>query len=152
MGSALVLVCPMKLTIEERSLTIAVVGGSIVQLLTEIGAVHQTGKGACASRLGFALSLLANNLHLLENVLFDDGFMSILKDGLLFNGIVPLLLVPDRIGIGLEVDRTACVFSAFQNSNDCAAMLSIRILWCCVETFDALAVLVGGRGKNTVCL
>lgn len=102
----------MKRTIEERSLTLAVVGGSVVQLLTAIGTVHQTGKGACASRFGFALSLLANDLHFVKDILFDDGFVSVLEDFLLFDGVVPLLLVPNGIGVCLEIDCTACVLSA----------------------------------------
>ena len=150
--SALVLVFPMNRAIEERSFTLAVVGGSVVQLLTAIGAVHQTGKGACNSRLGFALPLLTDDLHLIENILFDNGFVGVLKDGLLFNGSFPLLLVPDGIGVGLEVDRTACVLSAFQNSNNCAAMPTTRVFGCCVGILNAHAVLVGGRSENPVCL
>ena len=142
----------MKRTIEERSLSLAIVGSSVVQLLAAIGTVHQTGKGACASRLGFALALLADNLYLIENVLFTNGFVGVLEDGLLLNRIVPLLLIPDGIGVGLEVDRTACVLFAFQNMNYGACVPSTRIFGCCVGTFDALSVLVGGRGENTVCL
>ena len=32
-------------------------------------------------------------LYLIENVLFDDGFVGVLKDFLLLNGVVSLLLV-----------------------------------------------------------
>ena len=150
--TALILVFPMKRTIKERSLTLAVVGGSVVQLLTAIGEVHQTGKGARASRLGFALSLLANDLHLLKDILFDNGFVSVLKDGSFFGRILPLLLVPDGVGVGLEVDRTACVLLALQNMNYGTGIPSARVFGRCVGTLDALAVLVGGRGENTICL
>ena len=34
------------------------------------------------------------------------------------NGIFSLLLVPDRIGVGLEVHRAACVLPAFQNRHN----------------------------------
>lgn len=81
----------MKRTIEERSLSLAIVGSSVVQLLAAIGTVHQTGKGACTSRLGFALSLLADDLHFVKDILFDDGFVGVLEDCLFFNRIVPLL-------------------------------------------------------------
>ena len=142
----------MKRTIEEGSLTLAVIGGSVVQLLNAIGTVHQTGKSACASRLGFALSLLANDLYFVENILFDNGFVGVLEDCLFFNRIVPLLFVPNGIGVGLEVDRTACVLSAFLDMNYCACVPTTRIFGCCIGTLDALAVLVGGRGENSICL
>ena len=99
----------MNRTIEERSLTLAVVGGSVVQLLTAIGTVHQTEKGTCNPRLGFAQPLLADDLHLIEDVLFNNGFVGVLEDCLFLYGSFSLLFVPDRIGVGLEVDRTACV-------------------------------------------
>ena len=54
---------------------------------------------------------LTDDLHFLENVLFDDGFVGVLEDCLFLYGSFSLLLVPDGIGVGLEVDRTACVFS-----------------------------------------
>ena len=142
----------MNRTIEEGSLTLAVVGGSVVQLLTAIGAVHQTGKGACDPRLGFALSLLTDDLHFIENVLFNNGFVGVLKDRLFLQGSFPLLLVPDGIGVGLEVDRTACVLSAFQDMNHGAGVPSARVFRCGIGTLDAHAVLVGGRSKNSVCL
>ena len=136
--STLVLVFPMKRTIEERSLTLAIVGSSVVQLLAAIGTVHQTGKGACASRLGFALALLANDLHFFKDILFNDGFVGVLEDCLLFDGVVPLLLIPDGIGVGLEVDRTACVLLALQNMNYGTGIPSARVFGRCVGTLDAL--------------
>ena len=142
----------MKRTIEERSLTLAVVGSSVVQLFTAVGTVHQTGKGACASRFGFALSLLANDLYFVKDIIFDDGFMGVFENCLFFDGGVPLLLVPDGIGVGLEVDRTACVLSAFQDMNYGACVPSARVFRCGIGTLDAHAVLVGGRGKNSICL
>ena len=150
--SALVLVLPMNRTIEEGSLTLAVIGGSIVQLLAAIGTIHQTGKGARNSRLGSALSLLADDLHLVENVLFNNGFVGVLEDCLFFNRIVPLFFVPDGIGVGLEVDRTACVLSAFKDMNYGICVLCARVFRCGVGTLDAHTVLVGGRSENTVCL
>ena len=96
--------------------------------------------------------MLADNLHLIENVLLDDGFVGVLEDRLLLNGVVSLFLIPDGIGVGLEVYRTACVLSAFQNMNYGACVLTARIFGCCVGTLDAHTVLVSGRGKNSICL
>ena len=95
---------------------------------------------------------MADDLHLIESVLFNDGFMGVLKDRLLFNGSFPLLLVPDGIGVGLEIDRTTRVLSAFQDMNHGAGVPSTRIFRCGVGTLDANAVLVGGRGENSICL
>ena len=44
--------------------------------------------------------------------------MGIWENRLLFNGIIPLLLIPDRIGVSLEVHRAACVLPAFQNCHN----------------------------------
>ena len=53
--------------------------------------------------------------HPLELIFHDNGFMGVLKNGLFRYGIFSLLLVPDGMGVGLEVDRTARVLSPFQN-------------------------------------
>ena len=63
------------------------------------------------------MPLLAHLLCLLKHGFIDDGLMCIGEDGLFFKGIVLLLLVPDGVGIGLEIHRTACVLLPFQNAN-----------------------------------
>ncbi len=105
----------MQRTIEERSFTLAVVGGSVVELFAAISTVHQTGESACVARLRFSLSLLTDYLHLVEDVRLDDCLMGILEHSLLRNGRVPLLFVQNRIGVGFEVDSASCVLSAFQD-------------------------------------
>ena len=49
--------------------------------------------------------------------------MGIGENRLLFNGIIPLLLIPDRIGVSLEVHRAACVLPAFQNRHNGTAVV-----------------------------
>ena len=61
-------------------------------------------------------------LYLLKHGFLDDGLMCIGEDGLLLKGIVPLLLVPDGVGIGLEVHRTARVLPPFQNRHNGTAV------------------------------
>ena len=48
--------------------------------------------------------------------------MSIIENRVFFYRIVTLFLVPNGIGKGLEVDNTACIFSAFQNLSHCGMM------------------------------
>ena len=64
------------------------------------------------------MSLLTNLLHLVKDFLLDDRRMGIVENRLFVEGRFPLLLVPDGIGVGLEVDRTACVLPPFQNVNN----------------------------------
>ena len=96
--------------------------------------------------------MLTDDLHLIENVLFDDDFMGVLEDRLFFYGSFPLLLVPDGIGVSLEVDRTACLLSAFQDMNHGAAVPSARVFGCGIGALAPLSVLVGGRSENTISL
>ena len=71
------------------------------------GTVHLPGKDAAAACAGLAVPLLAYLLYPLKHGFLDDGLMCVGEDGLFLKGIVPLFLVPDRVGIGLEVHRTA---------------------------------------------
>lgn len=89
--------------------------------------------------------LLADLLHLFKHIIVENALVGIGENRLLFNGIIPLLLIPDRIGVSLEVHRTACVLPAFQNLHNGTAVLIIRIFWFFVRTFDALQCLITGR-------
>lgn len=71
--------------------------------------------------------------------------MGIGENRLLFNGIIPLLLIPDRIGVSLEVHRAACVLPAFQNPDNCAVTPAIRVLRFLIGAFDPLQGFVGSR-------
>ena len=58
------------------------------------------------------MTLLADLLHLFKHIIVDNALVGIGENRLLFNRIIPLLLIPDRIGVGLEVDGAACVLPA----------------------------------------
>ena len=54
------------------------------------------------------MTLLADLLHLFKHIIVDNALVGIGENRLLFNGIIPLLLIPDRIGVSLD-----CVFMVF---------------------------------------
>ena len=64
------------------------------------------------------MTLLADLLHLFKHIIVDNALVGIGENRLLFNEIIPLLLIPDRIGVSLEVHRAACVLPAFQNRHN----------------------------------
>lgn len=82
-----------------------VVGGGIVELLLAVGTEHQTRKRTVLACCRSPVSLLANLLHLIKDFLLNDGRMGVVENLLIFFGIFPLLLIPNGIGVGLEVDR-----------------------------------------------
>ena len=54
-----------------------------------------------------AVALLADLLHLVKGVDVDDGRVRVVEDRLVLYRILAGRLVPDGIGVGLEVDRAA---------------------------------------------
>ena len=138
MSTALVLVLLMERTVKERALRSVIVRRPLIQLLTAVGTVHQPGKDAASACTGIAMPLLAHLLYLLKHGFLDDGLMCIGEDGLLLKGIVPLLLVPDGVGIGLEVHRTARVLPPFQNRHNGTAVPVAGVLRFLVWGLDAL--------------
>ena len=71
--------------------------------------------------------------------------MCVGEDCSFLNGIFSLLLVPNGVGVGLEVDGAACVFPAFQNPDNCAVTPAIRVLRFLIGAFDPLQGFVGSR-------
>ena len=138
MSTALVLVLLMERTVKERALRSVIVRRPLIQLLTAVGTVHQPGKDAASACTGIAMPLLAHLLYLRKHGFLDDGLMCIGEDGLLLKGIVPLLLVPDGVGIGLEVHRTARVLPPFQNRHNGTAVPVAGVLRFLVWGLDAL--------------
>ena len=84
------------------------------------------------------MSLLSDFLHLVKDFLFDNRRMSIVENLLIFFGILPLLLIPNGIGIGFEVDSSTNILFAFKNIDDGAFVPAIRILRLGVRSFHAL--------------
>ena len=62
-----------------------------------------------------AVALLPDLLYLVEGVCVDDGRVRVVEDRLVLYRILAGCLVPDGIGIGLEVDSTAGIFAPLQN-------------------------------------
>lgn len=124
-----------------------VVGGAVAHFCSTISAVDHTGKQTAFARLCPAVTLLANFLHLVKDLLLNDRRVGIVENCLLFNGRFPLFLIPNRIGIGLEIDGASCVFPPFQNVNDRVGVPMVRISGFRAGCLDALALLVGGWVK-----
>ena len=124
--------------VEEILSEIAVVGGTVLHLEAAVGAVDQTGKNTASTGAGHAVSLLTDHLNLLKHIIFDDTLMSAGENRLLLYRIFPLLLVPDGVGVGLEVDSTARALPAFQNFDNRAVTpamgifrVRVRLRPCC---------------------
>ena len=127
-----------------------VVGGAVAHFCSTISAVDHTGKQTALARLCPAMPLLANLLHLVKDFLLNDRRVGIVENRLFFNRRFPLLLVPDGIGVGLEVDRTACVFPPFQNVNN---RVGVPMVPCCCSSplpSPAFCQRHIGQSRNTI--
>ena len=62
-----------------------------------------------------AVALLPDLLYLVEGVCVDDGRVRVVEDRLVLHRILPGRLVPDGIGIRLEVDCAAGILAPLQN-------------------------------------
>ena len=96
------------------------------------------------------MSLLANLLHLIKDFLLNDGRMGVVENLLIFFGIFPLLLIPNGIGVGLEVDRCADIFFSFKNIDYGAFVPAVRILRLGVRCFHALLIFICSRREYLV--
>lgn len=138
MPAALVLVGSVRGADEKVLPLFKVVGGGVVELLSAISAEHQARKRTALARCRSPVSLLSDFLHLVKDFLFDNRRMSIVENLLIFFGILPLLLIPNGIGIGFEVDSSTNILFAFKNIDDGAFVPAIRILRLGVRSFHAL--------------
>ncbi len=66
-------------------------------------------------RLCSAMPLLPDFLHLVKCFNVDDSRVCVVENCLILNRIFAGRFVPDGIGVGFEVDRTAGVLTSFQN-------------------------------------
>ncbi len=149
-GAALLLVLPVEGAVEKRILRLVVVGGTVVHLCTTVGTEHQTREHAGSSGAGHAVALLADLLDLFKHIILDDALMGVREHGLIFQRILPLLFVPDRIGEGLEVHRAASVLPAFQNVDHRAVRPFTGIFRQRVGRSKALLLLVSGRRQHLI--
>ena len=81
-----------------------------------------------------------------------DRRVGIVENCLLFNGRFPLFLIPNRIGIGLEIDGASCVFPPFQNVNDRVGVPMVRISGFRAWGLDADLPLICGGIQNLFLL
>lgn len=104
-----------------------VVGGAVAHFCPAISTVNHAGEQAAFSCFCPSVALLADFLHLVKDFLLNDSRMGVVEYRLLLNGRFPLLLVPDGVGVGLEINRTAGVFPSFQNMNNGIGVPVVRI-------------------------
>ena len=83
-----------------------VVGGAVAHFCPAVSTVNHAGEQTALACFRSAVTLLPDLLHLVKDFLLDDRRMGIVENRLFVEGRFPLLLVPDGIGVGLEVDRT----------------------------------------------
>ena len=95
-----------------------VIGSAVPHFRSAVGTVNHAGEQAAFACFCSTVTLLTDLLHLVKDFLLDDRRMGVVENRLFVKGRFPLLLVPNGIGVGLEVDRTACVLPPFQNMNN----------------------------------
>ena len=74
--------------------------------------------------------------------------MGVVENRLFFNRRFPLFLIPNGIGVGLEIDSASRVFPPFENVNDRVGFPMVRISGFWAGCLDALTLLVGGGIKH----
>ena len=119
-----------------------VTGGAVAHFGFAVRTEHKPGEHMGLSRFRSAVTLLSDFLHLVEHFWLDNRRMRVVEDSSIFFRILPLLLVPNGIRVGFEVDRAACVFLALQNTNDSFGAPVIRICGFRIGGLDSLFVLV----------
>ena len=74
--------------------------------------------------------------------------MSVIENLAIIHWVVPLLLVPNGVGVGFEIDRTACVLHIFENVSNGAFVPAVFILRCLMRCLSALTLFVCGGIQN----
>ena len=77
--------------------------------------IDQPGKHMGFACLSPSIPLRSNFLDFLKHLRIDDRRLGVVEDCLLLDRIIPLFLIPDRIGVGLEVYGTAGILLTLQN-------------------------------------
>ena len=144
MSAALVLIDTMGGADEEVLPLFKIAGGGVVEFLLAVIAEHQTGEHIALSRRCSAVPLLPDLLHLIKDFQRDDCRMGVIENLAILHRILPLLLIPDGVGVGLEIDRAARVLHVFENISNGAFVPAILVLRGLMRCFSALPLLVGG--------
>ena len=144
MSAALVLVDTMGGADEEVLSLFKIAGGGVVELLLAVVAEHQTGEHIALSRRRSAVPLLPDLLHLIKDFQRDNCRVGVIENLAILHWIFPLLLIPDGVGVGLEIDRAARVLHVFEDISNGAFVPAILVLRSLMRCFSALPLLVGG--------
>ncbi len=136
MSAALVLVCTIGGADEEVLPLFKVVGGRVVELLLAIITEHQTGEHIALACRCPAIPLLSDFLHLIKDFQRNNRRMGVVENLAIFHRIVPLLFVPNGVGVGFEIDRTACVLHIFENVRNSAFVPAVFVLRCLMRRFS----------------
>ena len=143
MSAALVLIDTMGGADEEVLPLFKIAGGGVVELLLAVVAEHQAGEHIALARCCPAMPLLPDLLHLIKDFQRDDCRVGVIENLAILHWIFSLLLVPNGVGVGLEIDRAACVLHVFEDVSNGAFVPAIFILWSLMRCFPALPLFVG---------
>ena len=144
MSAALVLIDTMGGADEEVLPLFKIAGGGVVELLLAVVAEHQTGEHIALSRCRSAVPLLPDLLHLIKDFQRDDRRVGVIENLAILHWIFPLLFIPDGVGVGLEIDRAACVLHVFEDVSNGAFVPAILVLRGLMRCFSSLPLFVGG--------
>ena len=70
--------------------------------------------------------------------------MGVIENLAILHWVLPLLLIPDGVGVGLEIDRAACVLHVFEDVSNGAFVPAILVLRGLMRCFSALPLFIGG--------
>ena len=121
-----------------------IAGGGVVELLLTVVAEYQAGEHIALPRRCSAVPLLPNLLHLIKDFQRDDRRVGVIENLAILHWVLPLLLIPDGVGVGLEIDRAACVLHVFEDVSNGAFVPAILVLRSMMRCFSALPLFIGG--------
>ena len=70
--------------------------------------------------------------------------MGVIENLAILHRILPLLFIPDGVGVGLEIDRAACVLHVFEDVSNGAFVPAVLVLRSLMRCFSPLPLFVGG--------
>ena len=144
MSAALVLVDTMGGADEEVLPLFKIADGGVLELLLAVVAEHQAGEHIALSRCCSAVPLLTDLLHLIKDFQRDNCRVGVIENLAILHWIFPLLLIPDGVGVGLEIDRAACVLHVFEDVSNGAFVPAVLVLRGLMRCFSTLSLFIGG--------
>ena len=129
-----------------------VIGGAVPHFCSAVGTVNHAGKQTALARFRPAVTLLPDLLSLVKDFLLDDCRMGVVENRLFVERRFPLLLVPDGIGVGLEIDGAARVFPPFQDVDNGVGIPMVGISGFRTWSLDADLPLICGGIQNLFLL